>query len=500
MPVDPRTPVVVGVGQLTRRPTVDDLEGISDPVGMMAEAARRAADDSGAGDPGKFLRSVQSVRTVDVLSWRLQHPSGVLAGLIDAEPKQYQRSTTGGNSPQMLMNSAAADITGGLLDSVLIAGAEAMLTRRRAGQAGVQLPWGSAESEAPMAERVGEDRNGSNDVEMAAGLMMPTQVYPLFENALRGADPDGPLGHELKVSEMWARFNEVAQTNPYAWSPEPMTAEQIRTVTDDNRYIGYPYTKYQCANMQVDQAAAVIVCSVEVARAAGIPEDKWVFPWSGSDCHDHWFVSERASLATSPAVGINAKNSLSLAGIGIDDVNHIEIYSCFPCMVQMSAYAMDIDPFTDPRPLTQTGGLVFFGGPGNNYSTHGIASMVERLRADGGVGLVTANGWYATKHSTGIYASTPPANAFRAAKPQAELNATPQTKLIDEYDGTGTLDSFVVMHERDGSPAMGTIAVRTPDGARTWATTTDMDIIGWLESGEEVVGTPVSVKDRVLAR
>ncbi|HVT78573.1 MAG TPA: acetyl-CoA acetyltransferase [Acidimicrobiales bacterium] len=500
MVFDPRTPVVVGVGQLMRKPTVDDLDGIGDNIQMMAEAARRAAQDSGAGDPTKFLASVQSVRTVAVMSWRLKHPSGALAAAIDADPKQFQQSTVGGNSPQMLMTSAANDILSGKVDSVLIAGSEAFLTRRRASQAGVTLPWGSAESEAPMAEIVGHDRNGSNDVEMSVGLMMPTQVYPLFENGLRGQAPDGPLAHEVRVSEMWQRFNVVAQSNPYAWSPEPMTAEEIRTPSDDNRYIGYPYTKYQNANMTVDQAAAVLVCSVEAAQAAGIPEDKWVFPWSGSDCNDHWFVSERANLYSAPAVGFNARAALGLAGIGMDDVNHIEIYSCFPCMVQMSANAMGIDPFGDPRPLTQTGGLCFFGGPGNNYTTHGIASMVERLRAEPGIGLVTGNGWYSTKHSLGIYSTTPPATPFRSANPQPELNATPRTKLVDEYEGAGTLESFVVMHERDGSPAMGTLAVRVGDDARTWATTTDRDFMAWLESGEPVVGTAVTVKDRAISR
>ena len=101
--------------------------------------------------------------------------------------------------------------------------------------------------------------------------------------------------------------------------------------------------------------------------------------------------------------------------------------------------------------------------------------MIDRLRSDGGVGLVTANGWYATKHSMGIYSTTPPATPFRSAKPQTELNATPQTKLVDEYDGAATVETFVVMHERDGSPAMGTIAVKTAEGGRTWATTTDAE-------------------------
>ncbi len=477
-----------------------DLEGIGGPVDMMAEVARIAAADSGASDPAKLLGSVQSVRTVEIMSWRLQHPAAALAAKIDAEPKQFQKSTTGGNSPQMLMNSAAADILAGTVDSVLIAGAEAFLTRRRAGQAGINLSWGSAESDQPLAELIGDDRGGSHDREAAVGLVMPTQIYPIFENALAATDPDGVAAHRVRSSEMWSRFSEVASKNPYAWSPQVMGAEEIRTPSEDNRYVGFPYTKWQCANIQVDQAAAVLVCSVEAARAAGIPEDKWVFPWSGSDAHDHWFVSERANLHTSPAVGINGEHAMTLAGIGIDDVNHIEIYSCFPCMVEMSANALGVDPFSDPRPLTQTGGLVFFGGPGNNYSTHGIASMIDRLRAEGGVGLVTANGWFATKHSLGIYSTTPPSSSFRRAKPQAEVNATPQTKVVGEYIGAGSVESFVVMHERDGSASMGAVAVRTADGNRTWTNSTDADFLSWLESGDAVVGSVVNVNDLAISR
>ena len=347
--------------------------------------------------------------------------------------------------------------------------------------------------EAGMAERMGDDRPGSNDIEMSHSLAIPTQVYPVFENALRAASGLAPNEHGARVAAMWARFSDVAARNPHAWTRDAMSADEIATPSDDNRLIGYPYTKFQCANLQVDQAAAVIVCSVEAARSAGVPEDRWVFPWSGADGHDHWFVSERENLYTSPAIGACGAAALKLAGTTIDAVDHLELYSCFPAAVQMGATALGIDPFTDPRPLTQTGGLVFFGGPGNNYSTHGIASMVDRLRADGGTGLVTALGWYATKHAIGIYGAEPPATPFRAAKPQAEIDALPRVLLVDEYAGPATLESFTVMHERDNTPAMAIVGVRTPVGARTWANSTDLSLMQWLTSGEPVVGTTVTV-------
>ena len=493
MPIDPRTPVIVGVGQLTRRPSADTIEVVTEPVAMIGEAARLAAKDSGVTDPAKLLRSVASVRAVDVMSWRYTNTPAAICAAIDAEPRQRIRSTTGGNSPQMLLNDAASAILDGDVDSVLIGGAEAFASRRLARTLGAQLSWPTQGDESGPPERMGDNRPGSNDVEMSHSLALPTQVYPVFENALRAASGIPPTEHGDRVAAMWARFSEVAAGNPNAWSRDAVTASAIATPSADNRLIGFPYTKVQCANLQVDQAAAVLLCSVEAARSAGIPQDRWVFPWSGADAHDHWFVSERADLHSSPAIAACGAAALRLGGTTMDDVEHVELYSCFPSAVQIGAHALGIDPFGGTRSLTQTGGLAFFGGPGNNYSTHGIAAMVERLRRDRGIGLVTALGWFATKHSVGLYSAEPPSTAFRAAKPQEDVDRRPRVALVDEYEGPGTLESFTVMHERDGTPALAIVAVRTPSGARTWANSTEEAVMQWLTSAGAVVGTAVKV-------
>jgi acetyl-CoA C-acetyltransferase len=241
--------------------------------------------------------------------------------------------------------------------------------------------------------------------------------------------------------------------------------------------ICHPYTLRMNANMQVDQAAAVIVCSVETARAAGIADDKWVFPLAGADATDHWFVSHRNNLHSSPAIKACATAALELAGVGVDDLAHIDLYSCFTSAVQMGAEAFGLRLDGD-RELTVTGGLSYAGGPGNNYVTHSIATIVDRLRRDdGAVGLVTALGWYATKHAVGLYSTTPPAAGFRTAAPQHEIDTQPARALAADYEGDATVEAYTVVHDRDGEPQTAIVGLLTPHGARTWANTTEPGVM-----------------------
>lgn len=483
--------MLVGEGQLLRHPTpTDDLAALDEPVDMMAETLRLAA----AGRDG-LLKRADAVFTVELLSWRYANTAQLLADRLGASPRRLARSAVGGNSPQLLVNEAAQAIQRGELDVVLIAGAEAVYTRLMVRKTQTHLPWSTSDPEARGPEVIGIDQPGVSDAEMARSLMLPVQVYPIFENALRAEAGRSPAEHVQFISRLWARFSGVAATNPYAWSPTARTAEEIATVTADNRMIGYPYTKLLNANIQTDQAAALILCSAEAAAAAGVPEDEWVFVHAGADAHDHWWVSERWSLAESPAIRVAGAAALALAGLSAGDLAHVDLYSCFPSAVEVGASALGLGLEDPDRPLTVTGGLAYAGGPGNNYVTHSIATMAGRLRADpGAAGLITALGWYTTKHAIGVYASRPPADGFRRAGPevQAQVDALPRRPAVADHEGPVTVESFTVMHERDNSPALGIVACLLPGGQRAWGNTADPDTLGEL-LGTDVVGTAATL-------
>jgi acetyl-CoA C-acetyltransferase len=258
---------------------------------------------------------------------------------------------------------------------------------------------------------------------------------------------------------------------------------------DDGRWVGYPYTKAMCSNWDLDLGAAVVVCSVAAAEAAGVPRDRWVFLHAGAEGSDTPAVSNRWSLATSPALELAGRRTLELAGVGPGDLAHVDLYSCFPVAVEVAAQALGLD---EERDLTVTGGLCFAGGPLNNYVTHSIAAMLGVLREDAGsTGLVTANGGYLTKHAMGVYSTEPPREGFRWEDVQPAIDKLPTRDLAESWDGEATIEALTVMHGRDGAER-GIVGCLLDDGRRTWAATTDPSSMAALMA-EEHVGRRTSV-------
>jgi acetyl-CoA C-acetyltransferase len=483
--VDPRTPVLVGSGQFAYRAA--GLDDAVDPATLMCEAIGRAVADAGLA----ALSTVDSVRVVSLLSWKYGNPALVVAQQMGLVANEHAVTTMGGNSPQSLVNHSAAQIQSGQLDIAVLAGGESWRTRSRARKAGVDLSWPKAPDDS-VPVTVGEELVMNHPSEIARGIVMPVQVYPMFETAIRAAEGRSVDDHMARISELWARFSDVAAGNPNAWTREAKTAEQIRTVGVDNRMVGLPYPKYMNSNNDVDMAAALIICSVERARALGIAEDRWVFVHSGTDCHEHQFISNRWSFSETPAIELGGKAVLELAGVTIDDIGVVDLYSCFPSAVQLGAASLGLDL---DRQLTRTGGLPFAGGPWNNYVMHAIATMIDDLRArPGELGLVWANGGYTTKHAFGVYATVPPTHGFRHAKPQDQIDSMPQRVLAEPADAAGgaNIEAYTVMHTRDGVPETAIAACLLADGRRAWGTSSDADTVQTMCDGEWV-GHPVTL-------
>ncbi len=393
-------------------------------------------------------------------------------------------TTTGGNSPQMLVSRISADIRAGHRNVVLIGGVECMYSRRRARRVdpAVTLAW-STPDDPPCPTVVGDDRPGTTQYEMAHRALAPTQVYPLFETALRHRRGHDIETHQQTIAALWSELAAVGATNPHAWSPVPYTPEEIRVPSADNRLACFPYTKRMCANLDVDQAAAIVLCSHEAATAAGVPADQMVFPLAGADAHDHYYFTERESLAESVAIGHVVRDALGAAGLGIDDVTRFDLYSCFPSAVQLAMDSIGLrgPAGGDHRALTVTGGLAYAGGPGNNYVTHSIAAMVDACRRDpGSIGLVTGLGWYVTKHSAGLYSSRPPRDGFRAVDPattQAKVDQQPRREPAGLVDGTATVEATSIAFDHDGSPTIAIVSALLTDGRRALANSTDRDLM-----------------------
>ena len=462
-----RLPVIIGVGQHTNRS--EDLADAREPLDMMALVARRAEEDAGVSG---LLDRVDSVRVVNVLGWRYADPARQLAERLDLSPREGLYTTVGGNTPQWLANETADAIAAGGVGMALIAGAAAIHSGRLARKQGVVLPWSPLPSTTPPM--VGDARSGVREEEVKHGVAIPIQIYPLFENALRAARGRGLEEHRRHLGRLCERFARVAVDNPYAWFRDGKSAEEIAAVTPNNRMVGYPYSKYMNAIIEVDQAAAFLMTSAALARELGVPQERWVYLWGGADATDVWWVTERLNFHSSPAIRWAGQQSLARAGLSVEEIDYFDLYSCFPCAVQVARDMLGV-PEDDPRPLTVTGGLPYFGGAGNNYSSHAIAAMVERLRREPDKkGLVTSLGWYMTKHAMGVYSASPPAHEWDPrddAREQEALEWAPHPELAAEASGEGVVEAYTVMHGRDGQPERGTVVGRLKDGRRFVANT-----------------------------
>ncbi len=493
--IDPRTPILVGQAQVAQH--IDDFNNAAGPLELMSRAVTQAFDDAGVSNVGtKNGPRIDALRVVRSLSTRSVNPAHDIASMLGISANEYGLTPHGGSMPQYLVNAAALQIRDGGAQLIVLTGGESFRSRRRARAAQVTLPWMEAQDgqdfQVPTA--VGEDLALFHEIELAHKIMWPIEIYPMFETALRFRDKRTVADHQQYISELWARFSDVAAANPHAWIQQSYTALAIRTPTPDNRMIGFPYTKLMNANNDVDMAAALVMCSVERAESLGIARDKWIFLHAATDCHEHNFVSHRDTFTDTPAIRIGGQRVLALAEKSIDEIENLDLYSCFPSAVQLGAESLGV---ALDRQLTCTGGLSFAGGPFNNYVMHAIATTMTTLREKPQeTGLVWANGGFATKHAFGVYATTPPRHGFRHESPQNEVDALPQRAVATalEAQGVATIEAYSVMHDRNGSVEKVRAAVLLADGRRAWATS-DNTQLGQEMCENEWVGKTVTLDE-----
>lgn len=477
-----RTPVIVSVGQVTEK------DVIVSAIGLAESAARNALE--GAPGVGKTIDRLTLVAIS--FSHSVADAPELLVrklGLRNAVP---EHSSHGGNIPQFLVNRASEDIASGSIRSTLIVGAEATRSMRKENPGINFLKVSSRNMEIEKTGvTIGPTLEGMlNKSEAKAGLLAPSTVYPMFESVLAKRAGRNHNEQRNEIAKLMARFTEVAEKNPYAWLNRSQSPEEIYRVTSTNRLIAEPYTRSMNSFPNVDQGAALLVTSLAIATEAGLV-DECVFPWSGAEMKELQ-CTQRPDLGTSPAMTTASNLALSEAGISVDDLGHIDFYSCFPVAVEVAAAGLGLDP-TDSRGLTVTGGLPYFGGPGNNYSTHAIASMVECIRETSRMGLVTANGGFMSKHAAGVYGASPSPKGFHRVNTEKEQGALMAAAIpvVLNAEGLAIVDAATVSYDREGKPSRAPIIATLNDGSRAAARAAE-DILPDL-AGLNLIGSRVTL-------
>ena len=479
-----RLPIIVGAGQVTNHER--NFVNAPHPLELAKSAVEAAIEDSRC---TQIRRHCDTLGIVNITSWHYKDPPGHLSEMLGIKPAVREYTGIGGNTPQWLINRYADRIAKGEIGIAIVAGAEAMDFSYRALREGYALPWPTPGDMPPPT--VGDNRFGSNDYEITHNAYTPIQVYPLFENALRAERDLGIDDHRKFLNRHCAEFSKIAAENPFAWSQRERSASEIGKVSGENRIIGFPYTKFMNPIMNVNQSAALILASTEMAEKLAIPKDRWVYLHGGADANDKWFVSERIDFTSSPAIKEVADAALQMAGMDIDGVGFFDLYSCFPSATVIGAKSLGLDIENLP-PLTVTGGLACFGGPGNNYTMHAIAEAVEKLRKKPEeFGYISALGWFITKHSAGIYSGREPEKPWNREglkDIQQRIDRMEGPEMETHPGGKAIVETYTIMHDRQGKPDYAIIAARLDNGKRCWAQTEkDRDLFSAMER-EEFIG------------
>jgi acetyl-CoA C-acetyltransferase len=503
--VDPRTPIVVGVGQAAERVDDADYRGLS-PIDLAVTAARAAIADTGA-DAQAVVGAIDTIACTRQfedstpgapapLGKSTKYPVSV-GNRLGAAPKRAVLEIAGGQSPQHLLNEFSREILRRKADVVLLAGAEAISTIRHLAKSDDKPDFSDDPADPAGSYR---DRGfglaGLVTMEQVAhGLTTAPAQYALLENARRAERGESREKYSAAMGALFAPFTKVAAANPLSAAPEEHSAEELVTITERNRMIADPYPRFLVARDQVNQGAAVLLMSVESARRLGVHQSRWVFLHGQADLRDRNLL-ERQQLGEAPAAVAAVQHALEVAGLGLGEIDFFDFYSCFPIAVSNITEALGLSP-DDPRGLTLTGGLPFFGGAGNNYSMHAIAEAVGRVRArPGSYALVSANGGVVSKTSVGVYSTKPTElNPDDSDQLQREINALDCPTHVAHPAGWATIETYTVVHGRGGQKT-GIVIGRLDEGGGRFLSQVapgDDELMALLETADQPIGERVYV-------
>lgn len=483
-----RIPVIIGGGQVNDRP-VDPDDGL-DSLGLMVAALRAAATDAGV-----ELGYLDSLAIVDQISFRhLGKLCEPLASAIGARPAvNYQSDAPHGDTPIRLLNEAANRIGAGEVKLAAVVGAEALRTA-----AGRAAKTASGEDKSYSEIRKVATRQEPNFAQ-AHGLVAPVDVYPLYENAGRAAYGQTLSEAQAESAAIWSAMSRVAVANDAAWMRKPVGAEAILTSDGGNRPIAFPYSKLMVANASVNQGAAFIVTSLAEAQRRGVAEANIIYVGMGAAAKEAGSILNRDRYDRSVSMDVSIRRTLALNAMTAADFDHVELYSCFPCVPKMARRTLG---WPVERDATVFGGLTFGGGPIANYMSHAVVSMVDTLRREGGTGFLFANGGFTTDNHCIVLSNRPIAAAHfpQDFDYQAEADAAREAipSLNEGYVGAVRIESYTVFYGRDGAPRAGVVVALTPAGERTLAhvDARDAAVVAFLTDGAvEPVGTGGTIVD-----
>ncbi|MHA1192889.1 MAG: hypothetical protein ACTSP9_11415 [Promethearchaeota archaeon] len=480
-------PIIVGAAQFTQRKgTPQPLDSLS----LMVKTGQNAIENT---QTKKIIDFIDAIYMVNISSWSYEDAPGELSKKLNITPKEKIYLPDGGHSPQMLVNRAAKAIASGEHRCVLITGGEAAYSINKLFKGKRPKHW--PKKEPP--KYINGGKWDISEIDRKYGLYFPSLTYAIFETALRASSGRSIEEHKKYMGALLERFSKVASKNPFSWTQNLFSADEIITPSPENRHVVHPYTKRMCANNFVDQAGTIIIASEEVAKLLNIERKHWIYIMGGIDLKNINEIYQRPRLDSSPAVREGSQIALKQAGLELSDIDKFDLYSCFPSIIEIFIKELGIKE-DDPRELTVTGGLPYFGTPLSNYSLHAITNTVELIRTDPSLKvMVIANGGYNTKQSIGIYGTKPPTMEWGVrddSKIQKSILKKTLPEITEKVNGKLSVEGYSIIYDRTGQPKRGVLLGSLENGGRGLAIITiESDMLLTLEN-QELVGKIFVIK------
>jgi acetyl-CoA C-acetyltransferase len=477
--------VIIGAAQ---RNASDDTD--HDPVDEMVRVAERALADAGEAAVRDALGAVRVMGGI----WPYKDPGRLVAAGLGADAAWTSRTAIGGNEVYDLIGDTAARIADGSLDAALVCSSEVGRTRRRLAKRGAEASWHPERDDAVPDEGEPAYPPMMDQAMISAGVRSAPVFYALAESAIRHRRGEDAAAHLRRIGAMWASAARVAAGNPHAVLRDAPSADVIATITPANRLVAHPYPKLMTANIDVDQAAALVMVSADTATRLGVPRDRWIFPVAATGDDDEMIPTHRRALDESSAMGRSGRRALELAGVGVDDCRYLDLYSCFPAAVELAQREIGVP---EDRDFTITGGLTFAGGPLNSYCLHAAATAVTLLREQPEESaLLTGNGGWFSKHSALVLSGRPPAGVFRRDRrsgPTGDDVARPAPAELAEGETLTVTVEAATVSAGPAGPDGAILSCLDSDGARRWVGSTDRAVIDRILTTDSVASVATIV-------
>ena len=495
--LDPATPVVIGAAELVRRP--DSEFDPTNATALLIETVGAAFATTGVGDAlvgggGGAGPRIGSI-AVPHGTWSESDPARAVAEAFGAPGARTIRSELG-VLQYTLVARAIADVMAGSVEVAVVVGGENRWSMVDASRSGREVPAPPPAAEGEPDEILVPTEMVISPLEIERNLTTAAHQYAIIESALRHRLGHDIEQHRAELGRLWSAFSAVAADAPAAWDRRALSPDDITVVGDRNRLIAAPYAKWLVSQWNVDQAAAVVISTVAVARELGVPTERWIFPLALAHSELVVPLPERAELDRWPAAAEAARAVFAASGVSAHELATVDLYSCFPSAVEVQAREFGLDArLDDPGSLTLTGGMTFGGGPFNNYSLQGIAATIRTLRArsgaPGSVGLTSAVSGLLTKSAVALWSTAPPRSRFETIDVTAAADAATARRPVDgDLVGAVTVVGATVVPGPEGPTSIA--VVESPAGVRSVAQCADAAVAERF-TGDDPVGSTVEV-------